>query len=78
MFAFPVTCTNDSVHFAPSRGGVHWGSGLTEPADLHEEATLPSSSRPRSPCTIHTALMNDGGQGREKSPAGKGMKAFSF
>ena len=53
-------------------------SGLTEPADLHEEATLPSSSRPRSPCTIHTALMNDGGQGREKSPAGKGMKAFSF
>lgn len=62
--AFPVTCTNDSLHFAPSLDGFHGVSGFTEPADLHREATPSSFSWHHSTCTINTAFINYGRWGR--------------
>lgn len=73
--AFPVTCKNDSLHFAPSLGGFRRVSGFTEPADLHGEATPSSFSWHHSTCTINTAFTNYGGRG---APSWQGLKAFSF
>lgn len=79
ILAFPITCKNDSLHFAPSLDGFHGVSGFTEPADLHGEAILSSFSWHHSTCTINAAFTNYGGGGpRGKAPSWQGLKAFSF
>lgn len=60
-FAFPVTCKNGNLHFAPSVD-AHWVSAWQSRLICMDRATLSSFSQPPSTCTINTALINYGGK----------------